>query len=127
RTLTNLVERSMVVVESGPFGRRFRLLDTVRQFAAELLHEPQNATATRHARWCADQVSRVSQCLTGTAEAEGVDRLAELWPNLRAAIAWACAASDWALADALARPIVTELPLRGRQEIGEWAEKIIAT
>jgi predicted ATPase len=127
--LTGLVERSMVVVESGPFGRRFRLLDTVRQFVLELLElddDVQNPTPERHARWCADQVSRVRQCLTGAAEAEGVARLSELWPNLRAAISWAFATSADDLTDALARPIVTELPLRGRQEIGEWAERIIA-
>ena len=33
--LGDLVERSMLLVESGPFGRRFRLLETMREFAAE--------------------------------------------------------------------------------------------
>ena len=30
-----LVERSMLLVESGRFGRCFRLLETIREFAAE--------------------------------------------------------------------------------------------
>ena len=47
-------------------------------------------------------------------------------PNLRAAVAWACAAGDPELADALVRPIATELTLRARQEIGDWAEDILA-
>jgi predicted ATPase len=127
-TLAGLVERSMVIAAAGPFGRRFRLLDPVRHFAAELLaqHEPAGRFAERHARWCARQVADIHRYLTGPAEAEGVARLAELWPHLRAAVAWACATQDWALADALVRPVAMELPMRGRQEIGEWAESIIA-
>ena len=35
--LEDLVEKSMLTVESGPFGRLFRLLETMREFAAEQL------------------------------------------------------------------------------------------
>ena len=126
--LGDLVERSMVTVAFGPSGRRFRLLETMRQFAAEELRAQGNTdlAAGRHARWCLREVTQIHGLLTGPGEIEGVARLADLWANLRAAVAWACAAGDPGLADALVRPVATELPLRGRQEIGGWAEQILA-
>jgi predicted ATPase/class 3 adenylate cyclase len=125
--LGGLVDRSMVIVESGPFGRRFRLLETMRQFAAEHLSESgrTDLIAGRHARWCLDRVTRIRQLLAGPAEIEGVARLGELWPNLRAAVGWACATRDPALARALVQPIATEVYVRSQSEIGDWAERIL--
>lgn len=57
--------------------------------------------------------------------AHGLARLAQLWPNLRAAVAWACTSRDVELADALVRPIVVEVDLRRQAEIGDWAEQIL--
>lgn len=126
--LGDLVARSMVTVDFGPYGRRFRLLEPVRQFAAEHLRERGHAdlAAGLHARWCLREVTHIHGLLTGPGEIEGVARLGELWANLRAAVTWACAAGDPRLADALIRPVVTELPLRGRQELGGWAEHLLA-
>lgn len=88
RLLGDLVERSMVTSESGPFGRRFRLLETLRHFAAEQLaaHGAPGEVAGRHARWCRDEVAHIHGLLTGPGEVEGVARLRELWPNLRTAV-----------------------------------------
>ena len=82
-----LVQRSMVVAEAGRFGQRFRLLETMRQFAAERLAPTGDSglVAGRHARWCIDRVTELHRLLTGPAEVEGVARLDELSPNLRAA------------------------------------------
>jgi predicted ATPase/DNA-binding SARP family transcriptional activator len=123
-----LVERSMVNAESGPFGRRFRLLETMRQFAAEQLRDQglTDRVAECHARWCLHEVGEIRGLLRGQGEIEGVARLAELWPNLRASVAWACRAGQPRLADALVRPVATEITLRGLQEIGDWAERILA-
>jgi predicted ATPase/DNA-binding SARP family transcriptional activator len=123
----DLVEQSMVGVESGPFGRRFRLLETLRQFALEQLtaHGEREEVAGRHARWCRDEVAHIRTLLTGHGEVEGVARLAELWPNLRAAVDWACTAEDPDLADALVRPVASEVSLRRQVEIGNWAERIL--
>jgi len=126
--LESLVERSMLNVAFGRSGRRFRMLDTMRQFAAECLQSrgQTGIMADRHARWCLGQVTDIGQLLRGHGESEGVARLGELWPNLRAGVGWACAAGDPELADALVRPIATELTLRAQQEIGDWAEDILA-
>jgi predicted ATPase/class 3 adenylate cyclase len=126
--LGSLVDRSMVMVESGPFGRRFRLAETMRQYGAEHLSASgqTDLVAGRHARWCLERVDHVGRLLPGNGEFEAVARLGELWPNLRAAVDWACATCDPALARALIRPIVTEIYVRSRSEIGDWAENILA-
>jgi predicted ATPase/DNA-binding SARP family transcriptional activator len=123
-----LVDRSMLIVESGPFGRRFRLLETIRQFGAEQLSQTGaiDVVAARHAYWCLGEVTRIHQLLSGSAEIEGVVRLDELWPNLRAAVEWACSTNDPPLARALVGPVVTEVYVRSRSEIGDWAERILA-
>ena len=59
-------------------------------------------------------------------QAEGVARLAELWPNRRAGFDWACATGDRELADALFRPVVGEVNFRQQTEISDWAERILA-
>lgn len=79
-----------------------------------------------HTRYCLDRVTHLHQLLTGPAEIEGVARLGELWPSLRAAVDRACAAGDHRLAHALIRPIVCEGGFRHRHEIGDWAERILA-
>jgi predicted ATPase len=90
--LEDLVEKSMLSVESGPFGIRFRLAETIGQYAAERLREDDSTgMAERHAHWCLRRVTGIHQLLTGPAEVEGVAVLGQLWPNLRAAFTWACA------------------------------------
>jgi predicted ATPase/DNA-binding SARP family transcriptional activator len=125
--LGDLVERSMVLVESGPFGRRFRLLETLRRFAAEQLVARGDHTdlTQRHAGWCRAEVARIGDMLAGPGEVEGVARLAALWPDLRVAVDWACRTHDRALAEALVRPIAVEGNLRRQPEIGDWAERIL--
>jgi predicted ATPase/DNA-binding SARP family transcriptional activator len=125
--LGDLVERSMVTVEPGPFGRRFRLLETLRRFAAEQLAARGDHVELkqRHAHWCRDEIARIGGMLTGPGEVEGVARLAALWPDLRTAVDWACRTRDRDLADALVRPIAVESNLRRQPEIGDWAERIL--
>ncbi|MCZ2857476.1 AfsR/SARP family transcriptional regulator [Blastococcus sp. VKM Ac-2987] len=127
RLLGDLVERSILGVEPGRFGRRFRLLETLRQFALDRLtaHGNRQVLAARHARWCAARTTDIGRLLTGHGEVEGVARLTELWPDLRAAFDWACTAEDLDLADALVRPVASEVSLRRQAEIGDWAERIL--
>jgi predicted ATPase/DNA-binding SARP family transcriptional activator len=126
--VARLVDQSMVLVESGPFGRRFQLLESMRQFGSEHLVAggEDDAVADRHARWCVDQVNRIHDLLAGPAEIEGVARLSELWPNLRAAVDWAIARRDGHRARALVAPVAAEVLVRSQTEIAEWAERILA-
>lgn len=125
--LSRLVEQSMLTVESGPFGRRFRLLEPIREFGADHLDESESRElAQRHARWCLSETTHIHQLLAGWSEIEGVARLAELWPNLRAAFRRACDAGDRNLARGLVRPILSEIILRSNYEIGDWLEDLLA-
>jgi predicted ATPase/DNA-binding SARP family transcriptional activator len=127
--LGDLVERSMVIVESGAYGRRFRLLETMRQFGAEHLANTDDSDliAKRHAEFVLAEAKHVGELLAGHAELEGAVRLTELWPNLRAAVDWACTVGDRTLATALVRPIAVQGFLRRHNgEICDWAERILA-
>ena len=125
--LDRLVGRSMLNVESGPLGRHFRLLEPIREFGAEHLNESGQSgeVAERHAKWCLCEVAGIHQQLSGWGEIEGVARLSELWPNLRAAFDWACATGDLKLAQELVRPILSEIVLRSNSEIGDWVERLL--
>lgn len=125
--LHRLVQRSMVSAEPGPFGQRFRLLEPVRQFAAEhLTAGPAAAPAqAAHIRYVRERVTSLHDQLTGPAEVQGVARLDELWPNLRVAVDRAFACGDYRLAHDLFRPICTEAARRHRHEIGQWAQRLL--
>lgn len=125
--LGGLVDRSMLIVDSGPFGRRFRLLETMRQFGAECLTEAGDTDliAERHARWCLQEVTSIREALSGQDEVGGVTRLNELWPNLRAGFDWACTVGDRRLAFSLVRPVAPEILLRAQTEIGDWLERML--
>lgn len=124
----DLVDRSLLIVESGAFGRRFRMLETIRQFASERLDArgERSAYTHRHLEWCLHEVGRIGALLAGWDESEGVTRLEELWPNLRSAVGYAVTigATDTGLA--LVSPLVNEIMLRSRTELGEWLERIAA-
>lgn len=122
-----LVDQSMVMVESGLTGRRFRLLETMRQFGAERSFESGETiwVAERHARWCAQENDRIGQLLKGMREIDGVAQLNELWPNLRTAFDWACTSENLEIAASLLRPIGMEIFFRSRSEIGDWVERLL--
>ncbi|MDH3683663.1 MAG: winged helix-turn-helix domain-containing protein, partial [Acidimicrobiia bacterium] len=127
--LGDLVERSMVAVESGAYGRRFRLLETMRQFAADHLADSgdTNRMAARHAAFVRDDIERLGELLVSNQEIEGATQLAELWPNVRGAVDWALTVEDRDLAAALLRPIALQMFVRrGLGEIADWAERLLA-
>ncbi|MEM9651273.1 MAG: NB-ARC domain-containing protein [Actinomycetota bacterium] len=125
--LAALIDQSMVVAEPGTFGRRFRMLEAMRDFGGEHLQGSGDTdrVAERHAAWCADRVVAIRDLLAGLQESEGVARLNELWPNLRAAFGWAVTTGDGQLARRLLEPIATEIYVRNRNEIGLWALRLL--
>ena len=125
--LGQLARRSLLVVDFDARGKRYRLLETVRQFAAEVLADGTEATATmrRHALWCRAEARQLRQLLEGPDELQGTAGAVELWPNLRAAFGRAVATGDAGLAAAVAEPLSSELAMRGRLEVGEWAERLL--
>jgi non-specific serine/threonine protein kinase len=89
--LSRLVARSLVVVEPRPGGTvRYRLLETVRQFAARKIQQSgqMDALRTRHREWFLDQADQAMRAAHGTTESREFKRLETDLPNLRAALDW---------------------------------------
>ncbi|MCC6189407.1 MAG: helix-turn-helix domain-containing protein [Anaerolineales bacterium] len=93
--LASLVNKSLVQREgAGPDGYRFHLLETVREFAEELLEAGPQAQPVRqqHLAYFADLADTAAAHILGAAQAEWLKRLAGEHPNLNAALAWSLAA-----------------------------------
>ena len=89
--LTRLVEKSLVVVERiDGEDTRYRCLDSVRQYAAELLNEAQETQAarSRHRDWCVVFAERASKHIRGATQVRWYDRIEAEIDNLRAALEW---------------------------------------
>jgi predicted ATPase/class 3 adenylate cyclase len=95
--LAQLVEKSLVqpeepgsCAERGCGEVRYRLLETVRQYARERLLEVGEAAAVRgqHRDWCLSLAERAEPMLTGPEQDEWHERLEREHDNLRAALEW---------------------------------------
>ena len=104
------MDQSLVVADADPgpaCGARYRLLETVRQYAAGRLAEAGEAEAAaargRHAAFYLALAEAAAPALLGPDQVAWLDRLAGEHDNLRAALAWG-----------LARAPGTALRLAGR-------------
>jgi predicted ATPase/DNA-binding CsgD family transcriptional regulator/DNA-binding XRE family transcriptional regulator len=95
--LTSLADKNLVVVEPGAGrgdrsnGPRFRMLETVRAVALDLLDAAASTDETRlaHARYFADFAEQASTELQGASRARAVARLEREDDNFRQALGWA--------------------------------------
>lgn len=88
--LTHLVDKSLVEVESGT-APRYRLLETVRQYAREKLAAAGEAPRfrTRHREWFLSLAETGARFLQGPQQKPWLDRLDGERDNFRAALDWA--------------------------------------
>lgn len=87
--LTLLIDKSLIAAEDGDFGTRYRMLETVRQYALEKLSESNEADAVRARH--RDHYSAMAALLDEpgrTGYQSRVERAAIEMDNLRAAFAW---------------------------------------
>ncbi len=89
--VTRLIDRSLVVVETTTGEARYRLLDSVQQYAAELLaaDDPEGATRQRHQAFMVELVERVGGAMLagGPPVADATfGRLVEERENVRVAL-----------------------------------------
>ena len=125
--LQRLVEQSMVVVEERPSGRRYRLLETLRQFGLEhLATQGPDLVAQRHAHYHRDWIERLRRELEGPDELRALARLDDGWDNLRTAHAWALDHADAETALRICSALLWETERRSRFEGAEWALRAIA-
>ena len=90
--LGHLVDRSLLVAEDGGIEARYRMLETIRDYAQERLAESGEAVSryTRHRDWFAALVDEARPAFfSGRVQPEWVARLAADHDNLRAALRWA--------------------------------------
>jgi len=93
--LSGLVDKSLVVVESG--GERYRLLETIREYAQQCLQAAggQAAVRERHFNWYLRLVERVEPSLLGGPQQQpALDLLEADHDNLRSALAWSLEAPE---------------------------------
>ncbi|MFE2975537.1 BTAD domain-containing putative transcriptional regulator [Streptomyces sp. NPDC059258] len=83
-----LVDRSLVVVATGPDGPRYRLLESVAAYATEQLHATEGLAAVRdrHLRHYLALAVRAEPQLRGPEQRHWLDRLDAEAGNLRAAL-----------------------------------------
>ncbi len=99
-----LVDQSLVRVdESGP-EPRFVMLESIREYAAEMLHARGEADAMRERHGLAflSLAERAAPHLSGSDQRSWLDRLEREHDNLRAALDWATAKPEPAVAARLA-------------------------
>ena len=89
--LTGLVDKSLVLVEPGPAGARYRLLEVVRQYAAARLADSDEAEAAAlaHAGYYLALAEAAEPELWGGTRAAALAQLEPDHANLHAALAWA--------------------------------------
>jgi predicted ATPase/DNA-binding SARP family transcriptional activator len=115
-----LVERSLVVPELSGDSSRYRLLETVRQYAAERLAETGDLEEARRAH--GGTLLRLAEA-DRSAGKEGLARLAVENDNVRAALEWTLAAGD-PIGPRLARAFGRVWLARGQLEEGcDWLQR----
>jgi predicted ATPase/class 3 adenylate cyclase/DNA-binding CsgD family transcriptional regulator len=125
--LTLLVDKSLVVAETTSGRTRYRLLETVRQYALEKLGESgeANAVRTRHR----DHYTAMAALLDtpGLADYEQrVEQTETEIDNLRAAFGWSRESSDTELALAVASSLQPLWLARGRVREGRtWLDIVL--
>lgn len=88
--LTSLVEKSLVLFEERDREGRYRMLETVRDYAVEKLADGDPGEwRDRHLASFADWVAEAEPHLTGADQVEWLERLEAEHDNLRAAQDWA--------------------------------------
>ena len=120
--LTLLVDKSLVVAEDSQQGTRYRLLETVRQYAQEKLSESREGDDVRARH--RDHYTAMAALLDAPADADHERRIEQAETeidNLRAAFAWSRENSDTELALTLASALLplwlTRGPHAGRAEL----------
>ena len=117
RCTGDLVAKSLIAVRADPDGRRYRLLETTRQYMALRLAERPAAGAVRqrHAAVCLDLIAGARDDLTRLPRDVWVERYGALVGDVQDAIEWAFSPEgDWTLGTALvaaATPLGEQLVL----------------
>lgn len=128
--LGRLVDKSLVTRQEGIEGSvRYRLLETLRRYAANKLTLEADAGATnmRHADYFLALAERAEPELRGSAQAIWLARLEADQDNLRTALAWSLDRGETEIALRLASALARDREMRGNvlEALG-WLENALA-
>ncbi len=130
--LTSLVDKSLVQVEFKHAEPRYRLLESMREYAREKLigHGELEATARAHAQVCIELAERLESEWHATPEALWRESAEPELENFRAALAWAFGVNgDLLLGQRLAaalRPAWFLAPSEGRRWVATGLQRVEA-
>ncbi len=131
--LTQLRERSLVIIDEAPGEMRFRLLETLREFGSEQLGPEESAAlARRHADWYGALAREAEQQLTRPDQALWLDRTEADHDNLRLALEFRLTAAGESEEDTdgaytLCAGLWRFWSVRGyHQAAGEWMRRALA-
>ncbi|MDX1468143.1 MAG: adenylate/guanylate cyclase domain-containing protein [Acidimicrobiia bacterium] len=127
--LGHLVDKSLVQAEEKEDGVRYRMLETLRQYARLRLAESEEVGAMRlgHARYFLSLVEEAEPNLRGADEAYWFGRLDDDLDNIRQAMTWAIEAGEPQIAQTMAGSLYRYFMYRFRFIEGrEWAEQAVA-
>ena len=122
--LSQLVEHSLVVRERRGSDSRYRLLDSVRALSWQQLEAAGELddACRRHARLVAGRKQTLVATAVGRTERASIDRLDELWADLRAAVVWSLEAGLAEESAALLVGLGVTGMLQERTEISGWVD-----
>ncbi|TKK91497.1 hypothetical protein FDA94_01560 [Herbidospora galbida] len=121
-TLARLVDKSLLTADVTPAGARYRMLETIRRFAAETLGDGERARQA-HAGHFLKLAEEAERGLRGATLVAALDRMSAEHANLRAALGYASGDRALRLAVATWR----YLYLRGHYSEGrQWLESTLS-
>ncbi len=124
----HLVDKSLVQAEEKEDGVRYRMLETLRQYARQRLAESEEVEPMRkrHAEHFRGLVEEALPNLRGRDEAYWFARLDDELDNIRQAMSWALEAGEAQLVQAISGSLYRYFMYRYRWIEGrEWAEKAV--
>jgi non-specific serine/threonine protein kinase len=113
--LSRLVDKSLAVADLKSDEARYRMLDTIREYALERLRESGDEAHARerHAAWVLDLAERAHAGIDGAEQGVWMARLEADHDNLRAVMQRAAADGDWATCARLGWALVQFWTTRG--------------
>ncbi|MEU1231946.1 BTAD domain-containing putative transcriptional regulator [Streptomyces sp. NPDC005828] len=124
-----LVDKSLVVAAPGETGMRFRLLETVAEYAGERLDEAGERAAVerRHLTYYRELARRTDPELRGSGQAAAIARFGAEYGNIRTALRRAVDAREEDEALVLVHSLLWYWQMRDlRADALHWAESVVA-
>ena len=128
-SLSQLVNKSLVVLDDQGRYARYRLLETIRRYAQEKLTEmgERESACQRLLEWCTDLAETANPHLGGPQEDLWLERMESEIDNLRAALGWALGSQKSEEALRLAAALGRFWGMRGHLTEGrEWLRQALA-